>query len=142
MLSVTFDRASLELPDLVITSDPFAGDFWLPEDGLGEVVEDLRRTYAPDSSYAGGRMLLAAVPEASEVPLAIYAQGDTTAEVAAAKAVLKAAAGQWDYDLTVTVDGVSTTYRAEPSMPRWGAFDSGMVRAHIARSSLVIPVNP
>lgn len=140
MLSVTFERSGT---DLVVPNVPESGNgLWLDEDGVGQVLRDLRRTYAPDSAYVGGKFLLAAVEEASAVPLTIYARAESAAALQALRAELEAAAAQWSYLLTVTVDGVATTYNAEISLPAWAAFDSGHVRAHLDRCQLVIPVNP
>jgi hypothetical protein len=142
MLTVTITRAALSLADLVINDHPGDGSLYVPEDGVGAVGWDFRRTYAPDSGWQSGKGLLAAVREASTLPLTIYAHASTSAALATAKATLEAAASQWAYDVTVTVDGVSETYHAEPAIPQWGALDSGMVHAHLARCQLVIPVNP
>lgn len=142
MLSVTFTRAALSLPDLTIADNPFAASLWVPEDGVGAVGWDFRRTYAPDSGWQGGKGLLAAVREASTLPLTIYATAATSAALATVKDSLEAAAAQWSYTVTVTVDGVSESYNCEPAIPQWGPVDSGMVRAHMARCQLVIPVNP
>lgn len=140
MIVVTIERA--DVADLVIDSNPYAGALHIPEDGVGEVGWTYRRTYAPDSAYVPGKMLLAAVRDAASLPLSIYAHGDDTADVEAAKALLEAATTQWAYVVTVSVDGVSSTYNAEPCIPTWGPVDTGMVRARLARCQLVIPVNP
>lgn len=135
-LSVAFG-ASLTVTDTV----PTAG-FWLPEDGVGQIARDIRRTYATDSAYYPGKVLLAAVEDAGTVPLTIYAQAATSAALQTLRDQLEAAALQWSYDLTITVDGVAKTYNAELAMPVWTALDSGMARAHIDRCALSIPVNP
>lgn len=142
MLSVTFTRAALSLANLVIPDNPFSGDFHVPEDGVGAVDWDLRRGYAPDPAWRPGKTLLSYVREASSLPLVIYAHAATSAALATAKTELEAAALQWSYDVTVTVDGVTEVFHCEPAIPRWAPFDSGMVRAHMARCNLVIPVNP
>lgn len=138
-LSVTFSRDGA---DLTFTNTRPAVGFWLPENGVGVIDRDLRKTYAPDSAYVPGKVLLAAVSEASAVPLTVYAGAASSAALQAYRAELEAAASQWSYDLTVTVDGVASTYNAEISLPVWNALDSGMVAAHMARCQLVIPVNP
>lgn len=142
MISLTFTRAALSLPDLVITDNPHGTSFHIPEDGIGQVGWDYRRNYAPESAWVGGKALLSAVREASTLPLTIYAHEATSAALASTRAVLEAAASQWAYDVTVTVDGVATTYHCEPAIPVWTAVDSGMVRAHMDRCQLVISVNP
>jgi hypothetical protein len=142
MLSLTITRAALSLPDLVVGDHPGDGSLYVTEDGVGSVGWDFRRTYAPESGWQSGKSLLAAAREASTLPLTVYAHATTSANLATAKATLEAAAAQWAYAVTVTVDGVSETYNAEPAIPQWGGLDSGMVRAHLARCQLVIPVNP
>lgn len=143
MISVSFDRTSLSLGPLVITNDPFSGGLYLPEDGAVWPVFETRRTYAPDSAYEAGRTLLAAVRGAAELPLTVYAHGSSGAAVAAAKAELEAALAQWSYDLTLTVDSVPYVYNAEVVLGvPWGPIDSGMVAAHLARTSFTIPLNP
>lgn len=142
MIELSITRAGLSLAPLVITDNPHGTSFHVPEDGIGQVGWDFRRDYAPPSAWQSGKALLSAVREASTLPLTIYAHEDTSAALASTRAVLEAAAAQWAYDVTVTVDGVATTYHCEPAIPNWTAVDSGMVRAHMDRANLVIPVNP
>lgn len=143
MIELSIDRATLSLAPLVITENPFGTKWHIPEDGITWPSFDTRRTYAPDSAYASGRTLLAAVLGEGDLPLTIYAHGDTTTELEASKAELAAAVAQWSYDLTLTVDGAVRTYSAELVLDLpWGSIDSGMVRAHMARTSFSIPLNP
>lgn len=142
MLSVTFSRAALSLADLVITDNPYAGAFHLDEAAIGWPQFGIRREYAPDSEFAGGRLLLSAVPDAGTVRLSIYAHGDSTSDVQTAMEELEAATSQWSYDFTMIRDGVSRTWPADPELPSWGDIDSGMVKAHLARASIIIPLNP
>lgn len=144
MISLTIDRTSLSLTPLVITTNPFGTDFHLDEDGLVWPVFDTRKTRTPASAYiAGPGSLLSAVRDAAELAVTIYAHGDTTAELDAAKAELETALAQWTYALTLTVDSVAHAYSAEILLGvPWGPVDSGMVRAHMARASFSIPLNP
>jgi hypothetical protein len=143
VISLTFDRTSLSLPPLVVTSNPHGTTLHIPEDGLTWPAFGTRRTYAPDSPHEPGRVLLAAVADATELPVTIYAHADTTAALEVAQAELEAACAQWSYDLTLTVDGAAHVYRAEIVLGvPWGPIDSGMVRAHMARTSFSIPLNP
>lgn len=139
MITVTFQRDGT---DLTITNNPNGTTFHMDEGGVGAIEWDLRRAYAPDPAWRAGKTLLSWVRDAAALPLVIYAHADTSAALTAAKAELDAAALQWAYDVTVTIDGESEVFHCEPAIPRWGAFDSGMVRAHMARANLVIPVNP
>lgn len=140
-LSVTITRASLALPNLVITNYP-TGDFWIPEDGLEEPEVNWRITYAPDHPDVHGRAKIGASLEASTIPLQVYTKAATAAALAANKATLRAALGQFAFNVTVNIDGATATYSADPCGPKWGQIDSGMLRAYLARASVVIPVYP
>lgn len=142
MISLSIDRTSLSLAPLVIAQD-FSDGLYLPEDGAVWPSFETRRTYAPDSAYEGGRALLAAVQGAAELPLTVYAKGASGGALATSKAELEDALAQWSYDLTLTVDSVAHVYRAEVVLGvPWGPIDSGMVAAHMARTSFSIPLNP
>ena len=142
LLSLTITRAGLSLPDLVITNDPTAGDFWLPEDGLEEPDQTWRLTYMPDHPDLHGKQLLSAVREHSAIPARVYTDAASAADLATNKATLAAALGQFSYTVTLNLDGATAAYSADPCGPRWGAVDSGMVRGRIAAASFVIPVYP
>lgn len=141
--SVTVTRTILGLPDLVITNNPQGNDFWLPEDGLEEPDMVYRLGYMPDHPDIHGKELLSAVLEHGAIPLSVYTKAASGADLRTNKNVIIAAFGQFVYNVTVDIDGDSWgTFSADPHYPRWGAVDSGMVRAHLARASLVVPVYP
>ena len=140
ILSVTLSRESLSLADLVITNDPTA-DITLLEEGFARPGFTMRRTYAPDSAWVGGRQLLAAVVDASTLPLVFNINGSSAANAEALIDEVEAAVTQFAYDVTLSIDGQAHTWLADPELPSWTA-DSGMVRAHMVRGSVVIPVNP
>ena len=142
ILSLTIGRASLSLADLVITNDPNAGDFWLPEDPFDEPEENYRLRYMPDSDDVHGKELVSAVLEHTSIPATVYTKAASAAALKANKAALRAALGQFAYSVTVNLDGATATYSADPCGARWGTVDSGMVRAHIAKASVSIPVYP
>jgi hypothetical protein len=142
MISVTIDRTELALTPLVIGTDP-ANSLYLDEDGLTEPQFEWRTSDAPESVYIPGQLALAAVQDAGGLGLVVYAQAATTATLAIAKAELKAALEQWRPTITTDVDGIETEYEAVyPVTPHWGTTDSGMVRAHLARTSVTVVVNP
>lgn len=141
--TVTVTRTGLSLADLVITNNPVGATYWLPEEGLEEPDQEYRRTYMPDHPDIHGKELLSAVLEHTNLPLQVYATAATAADLRAAKVALMDAFGQFSYSVTVDVDGESWgMFSADPAGIRWGAVDSGMVRAHLARASLVVPVYP
>lgn len=137
MISLTIDRTGLSLPALVIDADPFTGAFHIPEDGLRWPRLSMRKVYAPESEFIAGRVKLAQVPGVADYEVSLYAHGDTTAAVFAAQDALEAAATQFEFDLTVTIDGQSRTYRAEGDFPDWGEVDSGQVRAHLVKGTVL-----
>lgn len=141
MISLTITRSALSLPDLVITDTP-GGDFWIPEDGFTEPEFAWRITYAPDSRYISGKEKLAAARDASSLPVTINAYGADAATLRANMNALVNALGQWSYDTTLTVDGQALgPWDSDPTSVVWFQ-DSGMVRAHLARATVSIPVNP
>lgn len=141
--SLTFDRTSLGLPDLVITGEAPAGaGFFITRDGLGQPAFDVRATYAPDSAYVGGSVLLAAVLSASTLPVTVCAQAPTAAGLAVLKAELEAAAFQFTYPLTLTLADEPRTWDAGPAWPAWSDTASEWVGVNMARAALAIPVNP
>lgn len=142
-VSVTLDRTSLSLAPLVITGSAPAGDgFFLTMGGLAEPAFDVRATYAPDSAYVAGSQLLAAVLTASTLPLGIGVKATTHAGLDTLKTELSNATWQFDYEVTLDVEGVTTTWDAGPCWPVWGQLTSGLVTAVLALANVVIPVNP
>lgn len=133
--SVTIDRAGLSLADLVAPNDP-TSDFYFPEDGLRFPRLSLRKVYAPESEFIGGRVKLAQVPGVADYPVTFYAHADTTAALFVLMDELEAAVTQFTFDLTVTIDGEARTYLAEGDFPDWGEVDSGMVRAHLVKGTV------
>lgn len=144
MLSVKLDRTSLGLEPLVISSDDYAdGPLYLTEKDCGWPTFTMRRTYAPDTEAVAGKQLEAIAPEQGSIPLGFAATGANLAAVYAAMQELEAATTQFDYDLTLEVDGVTVgTYRAHAEYPNWGALDSASIRAKRQEGTITIPINP
>lgn len=140
MISLTITRASLSLGNLVIDDDP-AASLWIS--GVGEPAFDFRYGYAPDSAHIPGSTLLSAVLEMSSLPVTIYARAASSAALETLRNEVRAAVSQFSYTVTLTVDGIASSFSADPVWPHWQwAEDSGMVAAHMASTSLSIPVNP
>lgn len=140
--SLTFDRTTLSLTPLVIGLYSPTATYFLAGDGVFRPDFTVRRTYAADSNYIPGKRLLTAVADAGTLPVVIYLQADTTADLETARGALNDAATQWSYDVTLTIDGVARTYQADPEFPQWGQVTHGEMRAFMARASIQIPVNP
>lgn len=139
MISVTVDRATLALPNLVIGVDASTG-IWLPEDALTEPGRVWRRTRA-SSPWMDRSVQTRATLEDGDVRLTVYVQGATTAARKTKQAEVNAAFGQFVYDLTVTEDGQATVYKVGCADVTWNDFDSGMTRAFIARATIVAPLD-
>lgn len=137
--SLTISRDS---GDLVITNDPAASNFHIPEGGLAFPDFAFRYNFAPDSPDSPGKQLLGAVLDAGTLPVKVYVHAGTTAALNTARRALEAALSQWTYTVAIEVDGESETYDAFPAWPTWGAVDSGLVKQHMAIATVTIQVNP
>lgn len=142
VLSVGIDRTSLTLSALTITED-FSQTYWIA--GVEWPKFPRRKQRSGPSPYINGPgTLLANVRDLGVLPLTIHAQAATSSALETAKTALQAAVDQWTYTLTLTVDSGAHAYTAECADDdiAWGEIDSGMVRAFVARGSLVIPLYP
>jgi hypothetical protein len=137
--TLTIARTSMSMADLVIDPDWTSG-MWVAS--VGDPDFAFRYTYAPDSAYVAGSVLLAAVLQQSALTAVVYVSASTGTALQALKDEVAAAVSQFTYSLSLTVDGVTTTWSADPTWPQWGEVDSGMVAARMARAVLSIPVNP
>lgn len=141
MITISIDRTSLSLAALVVDSTPGSG-FWVPEDGLERPAITQRRQYAGASPWLHGSTLVAATKEQSTLPFTVYTQATTAALLSGQMDELEEALSQFTFDATVTIDGVAKVWACDPADIGWGTVDSGMVRAHIARATVTIPVYP
>ncbi len=144
-LSVTLDRTTLSLADLVAGSQFSGASAWLPEGGIAFPKFARRKTRAPASSVLDGDgALLARVAGMGVLPLSVYLGADTDSELWDLREEWQAAVDQWTYDLTLTVASASRTFTAEcvDDEIDWGEIDSGMVRARICRGMVAIPLYP
>ena len=138
MLELSIDRAGLTLPALAFDTP---GVRWVPEDGISYPAKRWRREYA-DARNLHGSVLVRATLEHAAIAGTLYVQAADAAALKTAKAEVEAAFGQFFYEVTITEDGLSTTYSADPADMDWGSVDSGMSRAHLARATVNIPVYP
>lgn len=142
-ISVGIARTELELEPLVITNNPVGTSLHIAEDGITEPEFPTRVAYAPESYYMPGALPLAAQQGPGGLQLVIYAKAESAAALEVVKAELAAALNQWRPDIATNIDGVTKTYEVVyPIAPHWGVVDSGMVKAHIARTSVTVVVNP
>lgn len=142
--TLSIDRTILALPPLVIYGSRAAAvsGFWLPQGGLQLPRFEPRRHYAPDSKYAAGKMLLAVVLDQADLPLIIRTVGTSVANLVTKQAELEQALTQFEFPLTLNIDGASATWSGEYSWPQWVAPDAAMRADLTARATVDIPINP
>lgn len=103
----------------------------------------MRYTLAPPSSWVPGNVLLSAVPDSAALTLGVAVRGSDTATLEAQKAILVDALGQWPYVVTVDQGGVVVgAWRADPTIPQWGALTQQDVGLFVAEAAVSIPLNP
>lgn len=115
MSSVTIDRSSLSLSDLVIEESSDATYVLLLGSRLRRPGVTWRKTPAPDSADVHGTEYVAAVKEETNIPLRVLVQADTAAALDDAIDELDAALGQFAYPVTVDLVGGARVWDASPA---------------------------
>lgn len=139
--SITITRTALSLADLVINDT--SATYRLTPDGLGDPGMTWRLTSMPDSADVHGTEYIAAVLEQSSLPLKVLVMGADAAAVRTARNALTAALSQFDYSITVTVDGQAQTWDCSPAS--WSLADGvqyAMVAARLEVMTITVPVYP
>lgn len=139
--SITIGRDRLSLSALVI-SNPFESDFWIPEDGLFEPEFAQRDSLADESAFTPGMLPTHSVTDEGTLQSEVYVKGANELVLQANKRALEAAVRQFRFPVTVEAVGAPDTYNARAGRLSWGAFDSGMGSALMARAAVTIPVQP
>lgn len=106
-----------------------------------------RYTQAPPSAWVPGNVLLAATPDSSALTLVVAALGTDTTTLEAQKDLLEAALSQWPFVVTIEVGegaGAVTvgSWRADPTIPHWGAMTPQQSGLFAAEGAVSIPLNP
>ena len=140
--SLTITRGSLGLADLVITNDPAATDYTIPEGGLAFPDFDMRVTYNPDGDDVPGSVLQSYALGVGSMPGSIDVKGSTLAELQTNRRALEAAVAQAGETVTLGIGTETETYPMFPSWPKWGAVNSGGLNLRIITATLALPVNP
>jgi len=144
LATVTIDRTSLSLSDLVIDSEGF-GTYYIDKAGLGRPGTAWDETFADDSPWIDGRVRTAAKKQETTLPLTVRVQAESSAALDTAVAALEAALEQFVYEVTVTVDGVAKTYRAyvgSTIQSTDGLIDVERVRGFHEDFAIAIPIYP
>lgn len=142
LITVTLTWGGDDPGDLVLTPDcPDDDGMWWATLVLPDFA--YRYTSAPPSAWVPGNVLLAVVPDSAALALTVGVKGSDTATLEAQKALLTAALAQWPYTVTVDQGGVTVgAWRADPTMPRWGALAQQDAGLFAAEAVVSIPVNP
>lgn len=142
MITLTVDRTSLGLADMVIDSDGF-GAYCITPLGYTE-PETTPRTTTARSSFVHGDLAVQSVLDTTDMVLEVMVQGTTSAQLETrTDALRQALCQQLDYTITRTLDGVVRTYSASPAtMVRTAPVRKGDVYAHVATYTISIPAYP
>lgn len=137
--SVSIDRTSLELDPLVIADD--GAVFRLTEDGVGQVVQSVRVTTAPDSGGVDGSEIVEFSREATSLPVQFHIFGTSAADLAAKVAEVETALYRLAYPVTRSVGGAARTWYGGPCalVPIRATVDSGVAASHFETFSVTIP---
>jgi len=140
---ITVTIAGDDVEDVVLGPDCPEGDEGLWWNAL--VLPDFayRYTQAPPSQWVPGTLLLAAVPDAATLTLGVAAIGTDTVTLESQKAILANALAQWPFTVTVAVGGTTVgSWRADPTIPRWGEMTQQDVGLFAAEAAVSITVQP
>lgn len=116
-------------------------NYTITEDGLGRPDTAWVKSYATARDYHGA-VLTDARRDQSSITLTVLVRGATSTQVESRLDALADAVSDFAYDVVVTVDGVSTTWAADPADVVYGGYDSGMVAGYLRSATLTIPVYP
>src|SRR5690349_9080579 len=102
LASVTIDRSSLSLSDLVIDSEGFS-TYYIETSGLGRPAQTPRETLATASPFVNGQSRTTVVYEETTLVLQVRVQASSSAALDTAIVALEAALKQFTYSVTVAV---------------------------------------
>lgn len=143
MSSVTIDRSSLSLADLVIDEAMDGTYVLLLGSRLRRPGTIWRKSAMPDSNDVHGTEFLTAVKEQADIPLKVMVQADTSAALDTAIDELDDALSQFTYPVTVDLDGVEKVWDASPAP--WSPDDLEEYQAvlqHFDVLTVTLPVYP
>lgn len=106
-LSVTFDGSDIEI------SSDLGAAYQFADDGLVMPAKQARIRYAADSDWTHGSVALASSWQQSLLTLRVRVEGSSETDLASKVAELEEAIGQFSYDVTVTRDAQTSTWRAD-----------------------------
>lgn len=139
--SVYISRTGLSLPPLEIFDSCGEGEsFWMTYNGLVRPDFDVRRVYAPNSSWVSGQKLLAAGSQASTLTLNLIINGISHADLSAKMDELEEAVFQFSYTVSMEIDGQTKTWDADPTIPQWGVVEHLLQDLVKVRGTIQIPI--
>lgn len=141
-LSVTVTRTHLSLPVLQL-EDP--GVYRVMDDTLGPGSFSWRKQTV-ESPYVHGRTVVNAVKDVQIAPLGVLVYGSTQALLHTRMGALARAFEQWDYTMTVTIDGTVvgqwTCEAADYAVGGDGAFAGKSMLSKVQPMTFQIPRHP
>lgn len=142
-IGASVDRTSLGLGALVIGTDWTAAYYFPEEDAITEPEFDERTSFAEESALLGAALPTHSVPAMGTLAMTVTVTGASEAALKANKRALEAAFKQrLTYAVSVTTLGSADTYTCLPGRVSFGAVDSGMTRALMARAVITVPCFP
>lgn len=141
-LTISIARTSLSLSPLVLSAANDANSLGLA--GYQEPAIQAQVRWAPDSAYLDGSVALASRREHTLLNFDAYT--DSAATEAASRSLiadLRAAVNQWEYLVTVTVDGATAeVWTCQPGSVGAATRSYEDLRSHTVTYPVSIPCHP
>lgn len=141
ILTLTVDRSSISLSDLVIDSEGFSGDYTLL---TYEEPDTSPRVATARSPYVHGELVTGYTLDTSTMVFGVRVEGVGTAGLETkVQALRRALCRQASFTITRVLDGETQVWSCQPAgMTRQGAVVKGDVDAHLAEYTITAPVYP
>lgn len=142
-IQIEINRDFLVLDELVITTscDITESNYWIRYNTLFRPGFEARRRYSPETTWAPPK-LLASVKESAILAFSVMVQATSSSELATKMTELETALSQFEYDVTMIVDGVSEAWQADACLPGWGTVNYQLQDHNMAIAAIQIPINP
>lgn len=142
-IGASVDRTSLGLGALVIGTDWLADYYFPEEDAITEPDFDERTSFAEESALLGAALPTHSVSGMGSLGFTVTVNGATEAELKANKRALEAAFKQrLTFAVSVTTLGSPDVYTCLPGRVSFGAVQSGLTRALMAKAAITVPCFP
>lgn len=142
-VQIEIDRTSLTLDPLLVTTscDIEESNYWIRYNTLFRPGFEARRKYSSESVWAPPK-LLAVVRESALLVFSAMVQATSASELTTKMTELEVALSQFEYDVTMTLDGISETWQADATLPAWGVVNHVLQDHNQTIAAIQIPINP